>query len=257
MRKIPIGIELWTVRTEVKRDIAAAVRSVAAMGYEAVEFFSTYLNWTLDDAKAMRALLDDLGIVCSSTHNGMRAFTPDATAKTIELNQVLGSTAAIVASVPPVANLDGWRAAADAFADVAARLRPHGLRSGLHNHQGEWLTLEGQRPMDLIAARTPHDFILQFDIGPAVEAGADPVAWINAHPGRTRSVHCRDWSATRGYAIAFGEGDCPWSAILDAAATTGGAEFFLIEHGHGTPEEEAPYAVKGIEKLRELRRQAS
>lgn len=253
MRNVPIGIELWTVRSDVKRDIAGAVRSVAAMGYEAVEFFSTYLNWTLDEARAMRALLDDLGIVCSSTHNGMRAFTPEAIGKTIELNHILGNTAVIVASVPPVDAIEGWRTAAASFADVADRLRPHGLRSGFHNHQNEWRLLDGERPMDVIAARTPDDFILQFDVGPAVEAGADAVAWINAHPGRTKSLHCRDWSATRGYEVAFGEGDCPWPAILDAAATVGGAEYFLIEHGHGTPDEEAPYAVKGLANLRRMR----
>ena len=78
--------------------------------------------------------------------------------------------------------------------------------------------MQGQRPMDVIAANTPKDVVLQFDVGTCIEAGADPIAWINANPGRIKSVHCKDWGAGqgRGYSVAFGEGDAPWLKIFDA-----------------------------------------
>jgi sugar phosphate isomerase/epimerase len=88
--------------------------------------------------------------------------------------------------------------------------------------------------MDVLAANTPKEFVLQFDVGTGVEAGADPVAWINANPGRIRTLHLKDWAPgvaadEKGYRVLFGDGVCPWKAILAAAEATGGVEFYLIE----------------------------
>ena len=250
---VPIGLELWTVRTELKRNYLATLTAVAALGYETVEVFSTYLDWTPDYARDVRRRLDDLGMTCSSTHNGMRAFTSQALPKTAELNHILGSPLAIVASVPPLTTLDGWQTASDAFADVAERLRPFGLIAGFHNHQQEWTALEGMRPIEVVSAGTPSDFVLQFDVGPAVQHGVDPAAWIRAHAGRIRSLHCRDWSAARGYAIAFGEGDCPWVEIFAAAEDVGGVLTYLIENGHSAPDEEFPIAERSLVNFRRIR----
>ena len=78
--------------------------------------------------------------------------------------------------------------------------------------------------MDIIATRTPKDVVLQFDVGTCVEAGADPMAWIKANPGRIKSLHCKDWaSAAKGYAVLFGEGDAPWKRIFEAAESRAAA----------------------------------
>jgi sugar phosphate isomerase/epimerase len=249
---IPIGLELWTVRTDVNADLTAALTRVASLGYQVVEFYSTYLNWMLPYARDVRAHLDDLGLACRSTHNGMRAFTPEALAKTVELNAILGSELAVIASVPAIADLDGWRRAADDFAEVSQRLRPHGLAAGFHNHQQEWTRIDGELPMDIVASQTPEDLILQFDVGPACQHGVDPVRWILAHAGRVRSLHLRDWSATRGYQIAFGEGDCPWRNILNAAESGGGVQTCLIENGHSTPDQEWAIAETSLANWRAL-----
>ena len=72
---------------------------------------------------------------------------------------------------------------------------------------------------------------LQLDVGTCVDAGADPVAWIKANPGRIRSIHCKDWGAGEGnrYRVLFGEGDAPWKKIFKAAESVGGVEHYLIE----------------------------
>jgi sugar phosphate isomerase/epimerase len=126
------------------------------------------------------------------------------------------------------------------------------LLGGFHNHQQEWTAIDGIRPIEIVAAATPRDFVLQFDVGPAVQHGVDPAAWIRAHPGRIRSVHCRDWSAALGYHIAFGEGDCPWAEIF-AAEDIGGVQTYLIENGHSTPDEEFPIAERSLQNWRRLR----
>jgi sugar phosphate isomerase/epimerase len=248
----PLGIELWTVRTDLKADYFGTLTRVAKLGYSSVEIFSTYLDWTLDYARDVRTHLDSVGLTCASTHNGMRAYTPEAIGKTVELNNILGSRLSIVASVPKIETLEGWRKAAASFADVADRLRPHGIASGFHNHQQEWTPLEGVLPIDIVTKGTPKDFVMQFDVGPAVQHGIDAAAWIRAQGGRMRSMHMRDWSAALGYDnIGFGEGDCPWPAIFEAADAA--CESYQVENGHSTPDQEWGIAERSIANWRKLR----
>jgi sugar phosphate isomerase/epimerase len=230
-RRVAVGLELFSVRTDLARDLPGTVTAVAKMGYEVVEFFSPYFNWTTAQAKEVRALLDGLGITCRSTHNGAAAFAGDGLKKAVELNQIIGSSCIVMASPGKIVGIDGWKALADRLTGVTEALRPLRLTAGYHNHQYEWPALEGRRPMDVLASGTPKDFVLQFDVGTAVEMKVDPVAWINANPGRIRSIHCKDWGAGegRGYAVAFGEGDAPWKAIFAAAEGAGGVEYYLIE----------------------------
>ena len=61
-KKIPVGLELYSVRTELAKDLTATVTAVAKMGYQVVEFFAPYYQWTEDYAKQVRKLMDDLGI---------------------------------------------------------------------------------------------------------------------------------------------------------------------------------------------------
>lgn len=231
-KRVPVGLELFSVRDELAKDLMGTVRAVAKMGYEAVEFFSPYYQWTPEYAKEVRKLLDDLGVRCPSTHNGANVFAADGLQKAIELNQILGSKTIVMASAGGrVSDLDGWKAVADRLSQVAEKLRPLGMRAGFHNHELEFVALEGKRPIEVLAANTPKDVTLQLDVGTCMDAGADPVSWIKANPGRIRSMHCKDWAAgeDKGYHVLFGEGDSPWKKIFAAAEATGGVEHYLIE----------------------------
>ena len=116
---------------------------------------------------------------------------------------------------------------------ASQRLEPLGMRVGFHNHKPEFVASEnGQRPMDILAADTSMDVVLQLDVGACLDAGADPVAWIKANPGRIKSMHCKDWTqagGTEGYRVLLGEGAAPWAKICEAAESAGGIEFYLIE----------------------------
>jgi sugar phosphate isomerase/epimerase len=83
--------------------------------------------------------------------------------------------------------------------------------------------------MDLLATETRESVTLQLDVGTAVQAGTDPVAWIRRNPGRITSVHCKDWGPDDGYRVLFGEGASPWLEIFGAAESVGGVEYYLIE----------------------------
>lgn len=230
-KRIPVGLELYSVRNAIAKDLDGTLRAVARMGYRVVEFYAPYLEWTPDRAKQVRRLLDDLGLRCNSTHNNAPTFTKAGLAKATELNRILGAKYIVMTSAGSVVGIDGWREVADLLTVTAETLRPMDMAAGYHNHEPEWAQVEGQRPMDVLAANTPKDVMLQFDVGTAMEAGADPVQWIQSHPGRIRSIHCKDWAPGegKGYGVLFGEGISPWAEIFAAAESTGGVEYYLIE----------------------------
>jgi sugar phosphate isomerase/epimerase len=253
-KKTPIGLELYSVRSALTADPTGTVKKVAAMGYQVVEFFAPYYDWSLDQTKDMKKLLDDLGIKCHSTHNGMASFQPANLQKTIDLNHALGGTYVVMASSNVRgANPDDWKKlATDTLVPAIEKFRTAGLRAGYHNHQAEFTSTNGgTRPMEVIAANTPKDFMLQLDVGTCVEVGSDPVAWVNANPGRINSLHLKDWNKARGYKVLFGEGAVPWKALLTAAEKTGGAEYFLIEQ-EGSDYSEFETAQRCLDAYRKM-----
>jgi sugar phosphate isomerase/epimerase len=250
---VPVGIELYTVRDALAKDLMGTVRAVAKMGYQVVEFYSPYYSWTPQQANEMRRLLDELGIRCLSTHNDNRVFTGEGLQKAIELNQMIGSRYIVMASPGDVSSADQWKGVADRLNAASEKLKPLGMAAGYHNHGPEWHAVGGQRPMDILASNTTKDVVLQLDVGTAVEAGADPVAWINANPGRIKSIHCKDWSPTNGYAALFGEGAAPWQKIFEAAESTGGVEYYLVEQEAGPADEQLARAEKCLANWRKLR----
>ena len=228
---IPIGLELYSVRNELKKDPEATVRAVAQMGYQGVEFYAPYFDWTESQTKQMRKLLDGLGIRCFSTHNDSSYLSPENIRRAGDMNLILGSKYVVMASSDPKPGLDGWKGVADALNFAADRLESSGLKAGYHNHQREFIPVENQRPMEILAKNTKSSIMLQLDVGTCVEAGSDPAAWIRANPGRIRSLHLKDWSPepAKGYTVLFGEGAADWKNIFEAAESAGGVEYYLME----------------------------
>ena len=262
-KRYPIGLELYSVRSELTRDLPNTLRAIAKMGYEVVEFYAPYFGWTFAYAKEVRGLMDDLRLRCYSTHNSMESFTPgESFAKAIELNQILGVRHLILASEPGnIKSVEDWKQLCGQLTLVSEKLRPHGLSAGFHNHQTEWAKLDGNlRIMDFIAANTPQEFVLQLDVGTCVEAGADPVAWIEANPGRIKVAHLKDWTPgssadDKGYRVLFGEGVSPWKKITAALESAGGVEFYLLEQ-EGSRFSEFETAQRCLDAWKQFRQNA-
>jgi sugar phosphate isomerase/epimerase len=230
-KSIPLGLELYSVRDELKKDPEGTARAVAQMGYQGVEFYAPYFEWSENQTKQMRKLLDELGIRCFSTHNDSSYLSPEKISRARDLNLILGSKYIVMASADPKPGLDGWKAVADALNIAAGQLESSGLKAGYHNHQREFIPVENQRPIEILAKNTKPSIMLQLDVGTCLEAGSDPVAWIHANPGRIRSLHLKDWSPepAKGYTVLFGEGSADWKNIFEAAESAGGVEYYLLE----------------------------
>ena len=230
-KSIPVGLELYSVRDELKKDPQGTVRAVAKMGYQCVEFYAPYFDWTVAQGKDMRKLMDDIGIHCYSTHNNEDYFGAEKIEHATELNRILGTKYMVQSWSDPKPDVASWKALAEKLNRASEVLAGSGLKVGYHNHDAEWKPVEGKRPIEILASNTERNVMLQLDVGTCLEAGADPVAWIKANPGRIRSIHCKDWSPDPGvgYKTLFGEGKADWKGIFQAAENGGGVEFYLIE----------------------------
>ncbi len=250
--KIPVGLELYSVREDLKANPMATLDAVGKMGYQCVEFYAPYYEWTPEYAKTIRAKLDELSVECHSTHNSLSTFNPKNLGKAIELNGILGTKYIVCAHPGEIHSVDDWKKVAEILNVANQHMASAKLHAGYHNHDLEFRAISGQLPMEILAKSTDKSIMLQLDVGTCIEAGHSPVEWIDENPGRIRSLHLKDWSPDKGYKVLFGEGVAPWKEIFAAAEKKGGVEFYLIEQeGSRFPEEET--AAKCLDLYKELR----
>src|SRR5688500_2739398 len=130
-QKIPVGLELYSVRGDLAKDLLGTVAAVGKMGYQVVEFYSPYMQWTSERAKEVRKVLDDSGLTCPSTHNGTQSLNYDGMQKAIELNQIIGSKYIIIASAQ-AKTVDDWKGFAAKLTQASEQLKPAGMATGFH-----------------------------------------------------------------------------------------------------------------------------
>lgn len=131
---IPIGLELYSVREALKQDPEGTVRSVAKLGYQCVEFYAPYFEWSESQTKQMRKLLDDLGVQCYSTHNDQKYFSAENINRARDMNLILGCKYMVMASSQPKPRLEGWKAIAEELNSAAEKIELSGLKPAYHNH---------------------------------------------------------------------------------------------------------------------------
>jgi sugar phosphate isomerase/epimerase len=121
--KLPVGLELYSVREEFMKDMAGTLKVVAKAGYQGVEMWGPYAEWTPDKAKEFKAIVRDLGMSVMSTHTNAKYFGDDLLPKVLDLNSILETRFMIMSSAGPVKGLDGWKAVAERLNNAAVSRR--------------------------------------------------------------------------------------------------------------------------------------
>ncbi|MFO7168039.1 MAG: sugar phosphate isomerase/epimerase [Chloroflexota bacterium] len=226
MARIPIALQLYSVREDCARDLPGVLRAVARMGYEGVEFAGYYGY----DAPALRQMLDEFGLKVAGAHVPLDSLLGDELERSVEFHRTLGNRYLIVPGLPPErrSSRAAWLETARIMNDIAERLAPHGMRTGYHNHAIEFHELDGELPWDTFFGNTRPEVIMQFDTGNALEAGAEAAPFIRRYPGRATTVHLKEHSATNDKAL-IGEGDVPWQTIFELCESVGGTEWYIVE----------------------------
>ena len=243
---IPIALQLYSVRADCEKDLAAVLDAVAEMGYEGVEFAGYYDR----GAEGLRQMLDVRGLVCCGTHTRIDTLLGDALAETIAFNKTLGNPYLIVPGLAEEwrSSRRAWLETADLFNDLAEQVAPEDMKVGYHNHTVEFTEMDGELPWDTFFGNTLPEVIMQLDVGNAAHGGGDAPTLLKKYPGRATTVHLKPHCATNPHAL-IGEDDLPWQEIFDLCAGVGGTEWYIVEC-----EESGAAALEAVEKcLRALR----
>jgi sugar phosphate isomerase/epimerase len=244
-KKIPIGLQLYSVRQACEKDLPAVLQAVAQMSYQGVEFAGYYGR----KADQLRKLLDDNGLLCCGTHTGWNTVNGDALKGTVEFNKTIGNKYLIVPGLPGdrEKSAEACKETGRIFSDIAAKVKDEGMRVGYHAHGGDFKKFDGETAWDLIFSNSSPDVVMQMDIGNCIGGGGDPYATLKKFPGRSLTIHFKPHG--NGNAV-IGEDEVRWNDVFEICQTTGGTEWYIVEY------EEDPAKVdsvrKCIENLRKM-----
>jgi sugar phosphate isomerase/epimerase len=221
-----IGLQLYTVRGLMERDVARTLEMVAAVGYDEVEF-AGYFDET---PKRLRTLLDDAGLVAPSCHVPLADLTKHSE-RTFDAAEVIGHRYIVMPWLDPEErrSLDDYRRVAAGLNRAGELARARGLRVGYHNHDFELAPIDGERPYDVLLAETDPALVwFEMDFYWMTRGGGDPLAYFGRHPGRFHLCHLKDMDR-RGEMADVGAGRIDFGKILQRRAEAGLRHFF-VEH---------------------------
>lgn len=252
-KKLPIAVQLYSVRDDCGKDFDAALEKIAKMGFKGVEF-AGYHNYG-GKAKELRKRLDDLNLKAVGTHIGTGSFRGDELKKTIEFHQIIGCRFLIVPGDGDFTNPEKSKALAETFNKTAEVLKPLRMACGYHNHTGEFKKDGDTTYWDLFAQRTTKDVVLQQDCGWTFAAGLDPVELMKRYPGRMKSTHFKPTVVgdDKTKKAILGQDSVNWPAVYAACCDFGGTEWITIEqetYPDGKPAMECTaLSLAGLKKI--------
>jgi sugar phosphate isomerase/epimerase len=221
--KIPIGLELYTLREECKTDLPGMLVAVSKIGYKGVEFAGYHGH----SAKELRKMLDDNGLVACGTHTPYESVLANKLEETIEFNQIIGNRFLIVPWMTAETKAD-WLAKANLFNELTEKVKSHRMSVGYHSHAHDFKMFEGESSWDIFAKNTVADVILQLDTSNCRDGGADPVAVLKKTPGRVRSIHIKPHGA--GPEAVIGEDKIDWKEVFAFCEGKGKTQWYVVEH---------------------------
>jgi sugar phosphate isomerase/epimerase len=254
----PIGLQLWSLREYLPKDLPGTLARVRAMGFEVVECAGLWKH-TLPE---FRAALDTAGLRCTSAHIGYERLRDDLSGGLAEAKG-LGAAEVICAWIPHKETFTREDAleAGEMFNGVGKAARDAGLRFGYHTHGYENVpSTEGTLFDTLAKAVDPALVFFQVDVFHTYHGGGDPVKLMTKYSGRVRSLHLKDISKTHpvepGHGTAPAEADVPvgtgqidWPAVLRAAMKAGAVEYF-VEDESKDPLAHIPLSIAYLQGLK-------
>jgi len=223
MKRIPLAIQLYTVREDLKQDFKGVLKALADLGYQGVEFAGNYGGMKADE---LGAFLKSLGLACCGIHAPLaQVLDPDsetyAYAKGLRSPFVTTSLAGEVAK--------DWLGTIPKVQKAGETARAAGVTFTYHNHAQEFQKIEGKYALDLLFEKTTPDAVkAQLDTYWIKKGGADPVPYIRKYAGRVPQVHLKDMDPSDQSFTEVGAGLMDLPAIF-AAAADAGARWIIYE----------------------------
>lgn len=271
-----IGIQLFSLPKRLETDFTAAIQMLARMGYREVELYGPYPFSTPAAQERWNKVTPALGFSGSGffgrsvqevkqilTQNGLSAPALHTDLDTLqnrmdklgEAAQALGSQYVVLPAIPDEKRqtLDDYQRMADAFNAIGESAKRVGVRFAYHNHGYGLQEMDGQIPLKLMLDRTDPDLVFfEMDVYWTTAGGADPIAYLDAHPNRYRLMHLKDmakrvrfsgdggdsgqWIELFPYMTTAGSGVLNLKTIVEKAQQTGVRHFIVEQDLVAAPE---------------------
>lgn len=238
-----IGIQAYTVRSLMQRDVAGTLAALAAIGYREVELAGLYDK----PAKDMRRMLDDAHLVAPSGHVEILKH---------DWHQIIDDAATVGQRyiVCPFTDehdrtVDGYKRNAARYNQFGELSRKSNIQFAYHNHDFEFDAVDGIVPYDLLLQECdPHLVQMEIDIFWMIKGKHDPVKYFARYPGRFPMVHVKDMTRS-GEMVDVGRGSIDFAAIFKRS-DEGGLKHFFVEHDEPTaPMDDARISYEYLRRL--------
>jgi sugar phosphate isomerase/epimerase len=249
-----ISVQLWSVKNEVKADFKGTLKKIAQMGFSGVEFANEFGEFS-GDSKAIKSVLDELGLKGSGAHISFEQLNEKNFDKTVAFYKELGVNMLIVGWDERAWHPEGIKEIVSLLNNLDKKLEPLGMKTGFHNHDHEFNDFQGITYWDYLAQNTSQNVILQQDVGWTTFAGKDPIEYVKRYPGRTLTTHykVRLPEGTLGKLPIIGQDTIDWLNLSKANIAVGGTLWFVVEqeeYPNGlTPLQAVEQSKIGLDKI--------
>jgi len=227
--KKEIGLQLWSLRDDMKKDVPGTIQKVGEMGFTFIEA-AGYSNGQFYDMEplAFKKLLNDNGLAFTSSHTGKALPEADQWDETMQWWDTCidaHKTAGVQYLVQPFMDAKGYgsledlKRYCDYFNAVGEKCRQNGIRFGYHNHDGEFEDVDGVVRYDYMLRNTdPEKVFFQLDLYWIMKGEKLATEYFKNYPGRFALWHVKD------------EKELGQSGTMDFAASFNNAKLAGMEH---------------------------
>ena len=273
MKKFKVGVQLYSVRDAMEKDMDATLKAIKEMGYDYVEFAGYFGK----SAQEVKAILDKYDLQCISVHQAPSLFWEEGQSA-IDYLKVIGAKYCAIPWYTVDEFFNNWDETMDKFTKLGTQLKENGIQLMYHNHDFEFRTIDGEAILDKMYATIPNDILKpQFDTCWVHYAGNNPAEYLKKYVGKIEVVHLKDFvceklgggpvyglidadgAETKGESkedngfkfMPVGSGIQDWPAIL-ASAEEAGAEVVIVEQDQSLDRDPMEAVKMSREYLRTL-----
>lgn len=250
MAKIPVALQLFTVRDDCDADFKGTLKQVAQMGYQGVEFAGNTGGMSADELKKF---IDDLGIKAFASHTPIEQIAQDVQ-PAIDFALEVGSRWIVCPYLGDEwrKNAEGYKKVAEVLEKAGARCADYGLGMCYHNHSFEFTQFDGKYGFDILYENSNPNLVkAELDTYWVKHGGEEPQEYIRKYSGRVPLVHLKDMAGDEEKSFAeIGEGILDFEAIF-AAAEEAGTECYIVEQDvcKGPALESAKLSIQNLKKM--------
>lgn len=223
-RKVgPIGLQLYTVRQMMQKNVARTLNKIATIGYSEVEFAGYFGH----SAQEISVMLADNGLTAPSAHIGIDDFEHNFE-QILDSVAVVGHKYLVLAWLPPKdRTLDRYKEIIEKLNQNGEKAKSAGVQLAYHNHNFEFENVDGEIPYEMILTQTDEKLVqLELDLFWFALAKQDPLKVINRYPGRVPAVHIKDMGKNSKMVNA-GTGTIDFMRIFQASKKAGIKHYFV------------------------------